>query len=345
MASLLPGGTLTIDPTSGGATIDGQSASGTENRARLLNRRCAGRATAIGAVDFLSLNAKTEGRDLMREHDVVYIFHDHIDQVGDKLATEQRALQAVEETFAQLDAIIHKVANINGTNMLLTADHGFLFQQQEVADKDMAAYPAGALTYRSRRFALGTGIVPSPAVKVFSAEALGLSGGWSAAFPRSLGRFPLQGSGKRFVHGGISLQEVVVPVVKIHKARTDDIEELQVELLRVPPKVTTGQLSISLYQTRAAVGKVAARTLRIGVYAKDGASLSEVKTITFDSKEVENRLRESTVVLVMSAAADGMNGQEVELRLEEVVAGINKPTPYKKQPLTIQKRFTSDFDD
>lgn len=345
MASLLPGAEWSIDPATANACVDGQSAVGTENRAKILNRRCGGRAAALVAKDFLSLNSKTDGRELMREHDVVYIFHDHIDQVGDKLATEERALDAVDETFDELDEIIRKVANINGTNMVLTADHGFIFQQDEVAVRDMAAVPQGALTYRNRRFVLGSGITPNPAVKVFTAAALGLPGDWSAAFPLSLGRFPLQGSGKRFVHGGITLQEVVVPVVKIHKARTDDIEELQVELLRVPPKITTGQLAIALYQTRAAGGKVAARTLRIGVYAKDGTSLSEVKTITFDSKEPENRLRESTVVLVMSPAADALNGHEVELRLEEVVTGINKPTPYKKQPLKIQKRFTSDFDD
>lgn len=345
MASLLPGTQWSIDPATASASVDGHSATGTENRAKILNRRCAGEAVAITADDFLALNTKTEGRELMRAHEVIYIFHNHIDKVGDALATEDHALEAVEKTFDTLNEIIKKVANINGSNMVLTADHGFIFQQDEVAVQDMTAFPQGALTYRNRRFALGTGITPSPSVKVFTAAALGLPGDWSAAFPLSLGRFPLQGSGKRFVHGGITLQEVVVPVVKIHKARTDDIEELQVELLRVPPKITTGQLAIALYQTRAAVGKVPPRTLRIGVYAKDGTSLSEVKAITFDSKDSENRLRETTVVLVMSPAADAFNGHEVELRLEEVVAGINKPTHYKKQPLKIQKRFTSDFDD
>ena len=345
MASLLPGSRWSIDPASASATVDGQSATGTENRAKVLNQRCDGKAAALTADEFLSLNTKTDGRELMRAHDVIYIFHNRIDKVGDALATEVHALEAVEEAFDTLDDIIKKVANINGSNMVLTADHGFIFQQDEVAAQDMTAFPQGTLTYRNRRFTLGTGIMPSSGVKVFTAAALGLPGDWSAAFPLSLGRFPLQGSGKRFVHGGITLQEIVVPVVKIHKARTDDIEELQVELLRVPPKITTGQLAIALYQTRAAGGKVAPRTLKIGVYAKDNTSLSEVKTITFDSKESENRLRESTVVLVMSPAADSFNGQEVELRLEEVVAGVNKPTHYKKQPLKIQKRFTSDFDD
>ena len=36
-----------------------------------------------------------------------------------------------------------KVANINGSNMLLTADHGFLFQQDDVDISDMPSYFQG----------------------------------------------------------------------------------------------------------------------------------------------------------------------------------------------------------
>ena len=187
--------------------------------------------------------------------------------------------------------------------------------------------------------------MPNAKVKVFSSASLGLGGDWSAAFPLSLGRFPLQGSGKRYVHGGISLQEVVVPVVKIHKARADDTGKIEVELLRVPAKITTGQLSISLFQDRPAIGKVLPRTLRVGVFAKDGTILSEIKTQAFDSKNPEARQRDMTVLLVLSHAADAFNNQEVELRLEEAISGTNQIVTYKTQNLKLQKAFTSDFDE
>ena len=166
-----------------------------------------------------------------------------------------------------------------------------------------------------------------------------------AAFPRSLGRFLLKGSGKRFVHGGFSLQEVVVPVVKIHKSRSDDTEQTDVDFVLVPPKITTGQLAIALYQSKPVLVKVLPRALRIGIFAKDGTSLSEIKTATFDSKETEVRLRETTFVFVLTPASDAFNGQDVELRLEEFVLGTNQIVPYKTHPLKLQKRFASDFDD
>ncbi len=347
MASLLPGRQRIVDAAKDATvTVDGRSASGIDNRAAILRLACETKATALQAEDFLELNTKTDGRALMRDHEVIYIFHNVIDKVGDSLGTEAKTFDAVRQTFEELEHIIKKVANINGSNMVLTADHGFLFQQEDVADEDMTPLPAAAeWSYQTRRFALGKGIVPSGKIKVFSAAALGVGGDWSAAFPLSLGRFPLKGSGKRFVHGGLSLQEVVVPVVKIHKARTNDTDLVDVELIRVPAKITTGKVAIALYQDKPAVGKVLPRTLRIGVFAKDGTSLSEVKTQTFDSKETEDRQRETTMILVLSSAADAFNNSEVELRLEETVQGTNHNVVFKMHGIKLQKPFASDFDD
>jgi len=345
MAALLPGKQLAVDATTATVTVDGQSATGTENRAKILSLACAGKGTAIQAEDFLELNTKTDGRALMRDHEVIYIFHNVIDKTGDAPGTEGKTFDAVEKAFEELDLIIKKVANINGSNMLLTADHGFLFQQDDVAEDDATPLPAAReWTFRNRRFSFGRGIPAVAKVKVFDSAALGVSGDWSSAFPLSLGRFPLQGSGMRYVHGGISLQEVVVPVVKIHKARTDDTGRVEVELLRVPAKITTGQLSIALFQDRPALDKVLPRTLRVGVFAKDGTSLSEIKTLVFDSKETEARQRETTVLIVLSPAADAFNNREVELRLEETVPGTSQIVTYKTHSLKLQKPFTTDFE-
>jgi len=346
MAALLPGQQWAVDAATATVTVDGRSATGTVNRADILSVACGGKATALQAEEFLELNTKTDGRALMRDHEVIYIFHNVIDKVGDAPGTEAKTFDAVEQAFDELDLIIKKVANINGSNMLLTADHGFLFQQDDVAAEDVTALPASdEWTFRNRRFAFGRGISFAANVKVFGSAALGLGGDLSVAFPLSLGRFPLQGSGMRYVHGGITLQEVVVPVVKIHKARADDTGRVEVELMRVPAKITTGQLSISLFQDRPALDKVLPRTLRVGVFAKDGTILSEIKTQTFDSKETEARQRETTMLLVLSHAADAFNNSEVDLRLEETVPGTTQVVTYKTHSLKLQKPFTSDFDE
>jgi len=346
MASLLPGRVREIDPATGTVMLDGRSTAGIENRSEILRAALGDRATALQAEHFLELNTKTGGRALMRDHDVVFIYQNVIDATGDSPKTEAQTVDSVERAFEELLVIMKKIANINATNMILTADHGFLFQQDDVADADMVTLPpATEWTYRNRRFALGKGVQTAPRVKLFQSADLGLAGAFTAAFPLSLGRFPLQGSGKRYVHGGIALQEVVVPVLSIHKARSSDTSRVEVDVLRVPSKITTGQASFALYQEQAVSEKTLPRALRIGLYAKSGAPLSEIRVDTFNSAEVDARLREITVVLTLSSAADAYNNQEIELRLDETLPGTSQSVLYKSFNVKLQKPFASDFDE
>ena len=141
MASLLPGELWSINPDTSAVTVDGQSASGTSNRSEILGAACGGKAIGVQAEAFLEMNTKTDGRALMRDHDIIYIFHNVIDKTGDDPGTEAKTFDSVEQAFAELDLIIKKVANINGSNMLLTADHGFLFQQDDLHEGDMTPLP------------------------------------------------------------------------------------------------------------------------------------------------------------------------------------------------------------
>jgi uncharacterized protein (TIGR02687 family) len=346
MASLLPGNERSIDPATGNAFVDSRSATGTENRNEILKRALNGRGTAIQAEKFLELNSKTEGRALTREHDVIYIYHNVIDKTGDAAATEARTFEAVEQALEDLVQIVKKVANVNGNNMLLVADHGFLFQQDPLDEADGAQLPpADIWTLKNRRFAIGRSVEADPGSIVFTAHQLGLPGEWSAAFPASLGRFPIQGSGKRYVHGGFTPQETVVPVVHIHKARSDDTERVEVEFMRVPSKITTGQVALSLYQENPVSAKRLARDLRVGVFAKDGTQLSEVRTVPCDQTDEDPRKRETNLVLVLSRAADDFNNQEIEIRMQETLPGTSQVVTYKTHTLKLQKPFTSDFDE
>jgi hypothetical protein len=137
----------------------------------------------------------------------------------------------------------------------------------------------------------------------------------------------------------------VVPAVRIHKARSDDTRRVEVELMRVPSKATTGQVSLTVYQDEPVSSKVLPRELKLGVYAKDGTVLSELKTIEFASTDLEARNRETHHVVVLSAKADQYNGKTVEVRLEETLPGTHQTVTYKSHSLKIQKPFATDFDE
>jgi hypothetical protein len=120
---------------------------------------------------------------------------------------------------------------------------------------------------------------------------------------------------------------------------------VQVEIMRVPAKITTGQISFSLFQEKPVTAKRLPRELRVGLYAPDGTSISEVKTVKLDSKDEEARNRETHVLLVLSVASNDFNNQTVEIRLEETLPGTNQTVTYKSHPIKLQKPFASDFDD
>jgi uncharacterized protein (TIGR02687 family) len=348
MATLLPGAQLGLHPADATALVDGQSATGTDNRDKILKAYANGRAKAILAEDFLALATSKEGAELTKDHDLIVIVHNRIDRIGDKRESEAETCLAVEQSFDDLEQILRKIASLKGSQAVITADHGFLFQQEPVDANDRAEFPAAKeLSFKNRRFALGTGIQASAGQKVFTADELGLSGNWEAVFPLGLDRFPRSGSGSRFVHGGTSLQEVVVPVIRLKRERKDESRVVEAQLLRVPAKITMGKLCFGLFQLEPVEPKQRLPLqLRIGLYAKaDGALLCAHRIVLLDSVASEAREREQQVVLELSNAAGDYNNQTLELRLERQLEGVATPVPYKTVELKLQRPFGSDFDD
>ncbi|MCV4614359.1 PglZ domain-containing protein, partial [Escherichia coli] len=81
---------------------------------------------AIKSKDLLELKNQ-EGRDLIRDYEVVYIWHNTIDATGDTASTEDKTFEACRTAVAELKDLVTKVINrLHGTRIFVTADHGFL---------------------------------------------------------------------------------------------------------------------------------------------------------------------------------------------------------------------------
>lgn len=346
MASLLPHHTLQLaDDGSGEALVDGSSATGSSNRSRILAKAVAA-STVVLAKDVLAMG-KDESRALVRDHDVVYVYHNLIDKTGDTRDTEERVFGASEETLEELLRLIKKLANANASNLLVTADHGFIYQNHPLQDSDfVSSEPDGAeILYRDRRFVLGRGLRESSSFKAFTPEQLGLAGTLQVQIPKSINRVRLKGSGSRFVHGGATLQEVVIPVITVNKKRQSDVGKVEVELIGGGGKtITTGQLAVVLYQTEAVTEKRHPRKLRAGLYSLAGEAISDTHELTFDHASDNPRDREVAVRLILSRNAEACNNQQVELRLDEPVDGTSHYTRYLAMRYTIRRSFTSEFD-
>ncbi|WP_282384501.1 MULTISPECIES: BREX-1 system phosphatase PglZ type A [unclassified Pseudomonas] len=346
MAALLPNQALQLaENDSGDAMVNGQSAQGAVNRGKILAAAVPNSAVVL-AKDLLAMN-QADSRALLRDNDVLYVYHDLIDKTGDTRDTQERVFAAAEETLSELVRLVKKLTNANASNLLITADHGFIYQNRPLEESDfLSNEPDGdEVLYRDRRFVLGRGLRSQAGFKTFSPDQLGLEGTLEVQIPKSINRLRLKGSGSRFVHGGATLQEVVIPVVRINKKRQSDVGRVEVEFIGGGGKtITTGQLAVVLYQTEAVTEKKQPRRLRAGLYTLDGELISDAHELTFDFASENPRERDLSVRFILSRKADEVNNQQVELRLEEQVEGTSHFTRYKVTRYTIRRSFTSEFD-
>ena len=346
MAALLPNSSLQLaDNDSGDAIVDGQSAQGSVNRGKILATRVPA-SQVVRAKDLLAMN-QADSRALLRDNEVVYVYHNLIDKTGDTRDTEERVFAAAEETLSELIRLVKKLTNANASNLLITADHGFIYQNHPLQESDfLSGEPEGdEVLYRDRRFVLGRSLREGASFKTFNPVQLGLTGTLMVQIPKSINRLRLKGSGSRFVHGGATLQEVVIPVIRINKKRQSDVGRVGVEFIGVGGKtITTGQLAVVLYQTEAVTEKLQSRRLRAGLFTLDGELVSDQHELLFDFSSANPRERELPVRFILSRKADEANNQQVELLLEETVEGTSHFTRYKAARYSIRRSFSSEFD-
>lgn len=343
MAALLPHRKLRHSADGKTVLADDRPTHGTGPRSKIL--KTVG-GTAIQAEDFKALSPD-ERRELFKDNRVLYIYHNRIDATGDKAGTERQVFEAADDTLRDLVDLVKKAANANATNIFVTADHGFLFQDDELPDQFfLSQKPQGDdILVTNRRYVLGHGLKVDDAFTTFDAAQLDLDGDIEVQIPKSIHRLRLAGGGSRFVHGGATLQEVVVPVLVVNKKRKSDTRLVNVKVLPETDKITTGQLVVKLFQSEPASDKVQARVLRAGLYVGETLiSNNPQPELTFDSTSGEQRDRYKSLQLLLNQDANDYNNRAVEFRLEERIPNTNQWRVYEKAMYTLKRSFTSDFD-
>lgn len=341
MAALLPHTTLKHSADARTVLADDQPTNNTTLRGKILE---AVGGSAIQAEDFKALNAD-ERRELYKANRVLYVYHNRIDATGDKPGTERQVFEVVDDTLRDIVDLVKKLASANATNIFITADHGFLFQDEALADQFfLSTKPQGDdLKYVNKRFVLGTGVKVDDAFVTFEASQLGLDSELEVQIPKSIHRLRLAGSGSRFVHGGATLQEIVVPVLAVNKKRKSDTRLVNVEVWPESDKITTGQVVVRLFQTEPVSDKVQPRTLHAGLYVGE-TLISNLVDLTFDQTSADKRDRYQSARMLLSQESSEYNNRAVEFRLVERIPNTNQWRVFAKAVYTLKRSFASDFD-
>lgn len=291
MASLLPNKKISMENDS--VYIDDINTQGTENREKILKAKNKD-SIAITYNNIKDLSTK-ELRELFNGKKVIYIYHNTIDAVGDDAKTERNVFDAVEDTFIEIKTMIDQLVNrVSATNIYITSDHGFLYKRGSLDKSDKISINSD--NSYGRRYSLSNKKEEQIGVLTFSMDyILGKDSNMYVNCPKGEIRFAKQGAGANYVHGGASLQEVIVPVIKYKNSRVqgDNIpDKVDVELQSTNKKITTNEPYITFFQRDKVGDKKLPRTLKVYLENEYGEKVSSEGVIVADStsSNIEDRL-------------------------------------------------------
>ena len=234
MASLLPGSGQSLrliqkdDKLS--VVLGEQQLSNVTQRMEILRKRYGQRFAEIDLAKFVKENQKIDSAV-----ELLALRSNEMDQ--DFESNPEAAPGLISRTFQRVRSAMHKLAGLGFRDALIVTDHGF-FLNTAMEAGDVCAKPVGNWVNVHERMLLGDGgsAIADTANLVLPIEMLGMRGGFNqAAAPRALVAYR---AGLTYFHGGISLQEAIVPVISVR--------------LRTPEKKTETQLSVLLSYKRGA---------------------------------------------------------------------------------------------
>jgi uncharacterized protein (TIGR02687 family) len=305
MASLLPHKQLAYRNNAAlDVTVDGMPTATLEQRSAVLAKHG---GVAISR-DELMQKGKAAGREFVKPYQLVYVYHDHIDAIGDKRGTEGKTFEATEQAIRELQEVVSFIMNnLNGSTIFVTADHGFLYQESalEAADRSTVEEGMPGVLKPKKRYILGRGMWPMAGAwagnTAVTAGTEPDEGSVDFLVPKGAGRFHFVG-GARFVHGSAMPQEVVVPVIVVkegdaEKTRTKSVDVSQ---LGSSNRIVTNKQRFEFIQTEAVSDRVLPVTLLFSI--RDGDQVvSDEQALTFDSTSALMEERKRSLMLTIQS--------------------------------------------
>lgn len=297
MAALLPHKELQVKVKDGGLSVlaDGQSTEA-PNRDAVL-KAANPKSIALRFDDLVSMK-RSERAAKVRGMDVVYIYHDTIDAASH--VDDRKVFPACEEAIGELKNLVRIIVNeFSGTNILLTADHGFLYMAEPLAEDSKAGsgLQKEQIVELARRYVITT--PDAEAKHLLPIKFMKGQEPYRAFAPKEQIRLKVKGSGMNFVHGGVSLQEMVVPIIEFKHVRSDSMayrkhsdqyamKPVRVQLLSSGHKVSNMTFSLNFYQVEAVGNGCIPATFDVYFTDAYNNAVSDVQKIIADKVSQEN---------------------------------------------------------
>ena len=229
-----------------------------------------------------------ELRSIFTGKQVVYVYHNQIDARGDKPNTEDEVFVACEEAISEIIDLIHRIStSANTYRFIVTADHGFLYKRDKIAESDKIEGIKGKTAFINRRFVvskepvLGDGIANMELGKILR----NTDTKW-VSYPISDDVFKVTGGGQNYVHGGSSPQEMLVPVLALKMERGHmETRSAGIALVSMVRKITNKITILDFIQSEPVSDVVKAASYRLFFISEDNERISNENSCIADSRE------------------------------------------------------------
>ncbi len=284
MAALLPNKEISITDKAE-IFVDGVSTLGTENREKIL-RLYKKESVAITYERLIDMS-KTEMGDLLAGIKMIYIYHDAIDKRGE--SSDREVFDATEKCLREISQLIKTLKNnISAINFIITSDHGYIYKRTPLSESDKTPKEISDSLETKRRFILTKNDAEIPATQKFSLQYLGKgTNDLTVITPRSSNCFKVKGGGVCYVHGGSSLQEVVIPVIKFksdkNMQKSLGARRVSIGLTNLSRKITSIITYLTFFQNEKVDEKVLQSRIKLYFEDSDGNRVSNENIIIADS--------------------------------------------------------------
>ena len=248
MAALLPHRIMTYANKL--VMVDEQSTKGTEARDAVLKNKKDSYA-AIQYKDIYQMS-RSDLRTYMADKSLVYIYHNVLDNAGEH--DESKVFYVAQGAIDEILMLIRKLYNnLQISNFYVTADHGFLYRRNKIEESQKYGDIVSLHTQEiSKRYVLTDDkSLQIPYTIEFPVGDIA-DGEYKAILPYGYDLFKTLGGGLQYVHGGASLQEIVVPIIHLGELRAANSKEavasVGVRLKSISRKITNRSFTLEFEQ-------------------------------------------------------------------------------------------------
>jgi PglZ domain len=185
-------------------------------------------------------------REGINNANLVLITSQEIDAMGEE-DNISLARQTMDEILRQLRKAFRILGQLGVRTIIFTADHGHLFADELGGDMKIDA-PGGDTKDLHRRIWVGHGGTADPSYLRTRLADFGIGGDLEIAVPWNFACFKVKGGTEAYFHGGMSPQELFIPVVTLtpRKNAAGTTSEIAWNLVLGSQKISTRLCSVQI---------------------------------------------------------------------------------------------------